>query len=67
MNSMHLAFSVSDGTSLNIRLDKKQAVKSKSWQHYITNDPLFYHGGYKFGGTQVLAKNRKLSDFESRL
>ena len=54
---MHFAFSVSKGTSLYFRLDKKQAVKSKAWQRYITNDPLFYHGGYKFGGTQVLVKN----------
>ena len=35
------------------RLDEKKAVKSKSWQQYIRNDPLMYHGGYKFGPAQV--------------
>ena len=35
------------------RLDEKKAVKSKSWQRYIRNDPLMYHGGYKFGAAQV--------------
>ena len=49
------------GTSLDIRLDEKKAVKSRSWQRYIRNDPLMYHGGYKFGATQVLVKlNSKL-------
>ena len=35
------------------RLDEKKAVKSKAWQRYIRNDPLMYHGGYKFGAAQV--------------
>ena len=52
----NLAYSVSEGTFLCIRLDEKKAVKSRSWQRYIRNDPLMYHGGYKFGATQVLAK-----------
>ena len=38
---------------LNFRLDEKKAVKSKSWQRYIRNDPLMYHGGYKFAAAQV--------------
>ena len=39
--------------SIDFRLDEKKAVKSKSWQRYIRNDPLMYHGGYKFGAAQV--------------
>jgi len=37
-----------------LKLDEKKAVKSKSWQRYIRNDPLMYHGGYKFAAAQVL-------------
>ena len=33
----------------------EQVANSKAWQRYIENDPLFYHGGYKFGAAQVFS------------
>lgn len=36
-----------------LRLNITQTTKSKVWQDYIRSDPLSYHGGYKFGPTQV--------------
>ena len=37
----------------NFRVHVEQVANSKAWQQYIENDPLFYHGGYKFGAAQV--------------
>ena len=36
-------------------LDTKAITKSAEWLEYIQRDPLFYHGGYKFGHGQVVA------------
>ena len=37
----------------HFRLDIEKVANSKAWQRFIENDPLFYHGGYKFGPAQV--------------
>ena len=37
-----------------LRLDVEEVTRSRRWQQVIRRDPLFHHGGFKFGQGQVV-------------